>query len=41
MTPTEVPWPNQQEPVDGVTPVAETSQDPNFFGDYVAPEKES
>lgn len=25
------PWPNQQEVVDGVTPVAEVSQDPALF----------
>lgn len=27
------PWPNQQEPLDGVTPVAEVSQDPDLFKD--------
>lgn len=30
--PVETPWPNQTEVVDGVTPVAEVSQDPLFFG---------
>lgn len=25
------PWPNQEPVVDGVTPVEEVSQDPNFF----------
>lgn len=27
----ETPWPNQQPPLDGITPVAEVSQDPDLF----------
>lgn len=29
------PWPNQQEPVDGLVPTSEVSQDPDFFEDDV------
>lgn len=32
---TEDPWPNQQEPIDGVVPTAEVSQDPDFFDEDV------
>lgn len=28
-----VPWPNQQEPIDGVVPTAEISQDADLFED--------
>lgn len=27
----EIPWPNQQEVIDGVVPVDEVSQDPTLF----------
>lgn len=31
------PWPNQDQPLDGVVSTSEVSQDPNFFGDYTVP----
>ena len=28
--PRNTPWPNQMQPIDGVVPVSEVSQDPDF-----------
>lgn len=36
-----VPWPNQQEPIDGVVPTSEVSQDPDFLQDLDDAEAET
>lgn len=33
MADNDVPWPNLLDPVDGVVPVTEVSQDPTLFDD--------